>query len=180
MTLEHERGFSNPRVILITGAANGMGRETVEALASNSQVHIIATDINPSIHERFPVEQYPRVSSVELDVRSRESCHRLVDQIVGEWGRVDGLVNVAGIINRGRRETYWQGESLSPLAMDMLATNLGGPLFLMEAILPYMRDRGEGLIVNVTTTKYANPDSFSTVYEDSKGCCQLQLKIYED
>ena len=65
--LEQERLINSPEIILITGAANGMGLETTIALASDPKAIIYATDFDPVIFERYPKTEFPNVEKNNQD-----------------------------------------------------------------------------------------------------------------
>src|SRR3989344_8593970 len=93
---------------LLTGGASGIGRAVTEELHQDPQYGpIYATDISPTIHECFPPSHYPGVKTIELDVRNPEQITAVVNRVIEETGHVGVLLNIAGIMNRGRRYTYF-------------------------------------------------------------------------
>ncbi len=95
-----------------------------------------------------------------LDVTSPESWARIVDTAIREFGRIDGLVNNAGVLVEERLETTalesWQ---------RTIAVNQTGPFLGMQAVLPHIRAVGGGSIVNVSSIAglVGFPDAFSYV-----------------
>lgn len=157
------------RSVLITGAASGIGRATVEELSGDPNLRpIYATDINPAIHTIFAHDRYTNIITVELDVRRPNQVAQVVDRVMEETGNVGILLNVAGVMSRGRVSTYFDGHRLAPEYVDMWETNIMGPLLLINAVRPYMRKEGSGLIVNTTSTKYLKPEPFGDVYGQLK------------
>jgi NAD(P)-dependent dehydrogenase (short-subunit alcohol dehydrogenase family) len=86
------------------------------------------------------------VMAFHCDVTERDDVEQLVDYVLSTWGRIDVLMNVAGIIQVGPQETMTLDDYRT--AMD---THYWGPLYFIQSILPSMRRRGAGRIVNVTS-----------------------------
>lgn len=129
------------KVALITGGARGIGREACELFAREGAI-VYAADIGVA----KPYSQ-PQISFVELDVSSAEGWTRVVDDIVSRHGGVDILINNAGI-----------GGSQLPLADEnmeswdrVVAVNQTGVFLGMRAVLPSMRARKAGSIVNLSS-----------------------------
>ena len=84
--------------------------------------------------------------AIPCDVTDREQVQTMVDSILERWGRIDSLINNAGTISVGPVETMTVEDY--ELAMK---THFWGPLYLIQAVLPEMRRRHEGRIVNISS-----------------------------
>lgn len=157
------------QTVLIVGSASGIGRATTERLAQDTRFSsIFAADINPDVHATFPQDTYPTVHPLELDIRESNQIMELVRHVHDQTGRIDVLVNSAGVVNRGRWQTYFDDKVPNTEFVDLWETNLMGPLTLMHAVLPHMREQGSGTVINITSLKYAAPDPFSETYAHVK------------
>ncbi|MEZ5138439.1 MAG: SDR family oxidoreductase [Acidimicrobiales bacterium] len=124
--------------VLVTGAGSGIGRATSEVLAGRGH-EVVATARRPEVLEGLDV-----AARLALDVTSDAS----VADCLGQAGELDALVNNAGITETGPLETY-PHEAL----VRMFETNAFGPMRLVRAVVPSMRERGAGVIVNVTSVE---------------------------
>jgi NAD(P)-dependent dehydrogenase (short-subunit alcohol dehydrogenase family) len=125
---------------LITGTSTGIGLETALYFARNGY-RVFAGARKPEA-----VERHPNIVPVKLDVDNDASVRACVDEVLREAGAIDVLVNNAGIGTAGAIE-------MVPLdrARAMFETNFWGAVRMMQALLPSMRARGSGTIVNVTS-----------------------------
>jgi 3alpha(or 20beta)-hydroxysteroid dehydrogenase len=127
------------KVVLVTGGARGQGAAEAERFASEG-----ATVIAGDVHEKADVPE--GIHYVQLDVTSRAQWQSVVDQIVADHGRLDVLVNNAGI-------GMW--EQLATVSEKdwhaILAVNLDGAMFGMQVCAPVIRDSGGGAIVNTAS-----------------------------
>ena len=129
-------GRVQDRVIVVTGAAGGQGAAETAALHDEGAI-VVATDI-----ESFAGEEPERIHRRHLDVTSPEEWQMLAAWANGRFGRVDGLINNAGIPSRARL-----GEVVLEEWNRALAINLTGPMLGIQALSPLM---GAGAsIVNV-------------------------------
>ncbi|MBV8219738.1 MAG: SDR family oxidoreductase [Solirubrobacterales bacterium] len=129
-------GRVQDRVIVVTGAAGGQGAAEVAALRDEGAI-VVATDV-----QSFAGEELERVHRCRLDVTSREDWAALAAPARDQFGRVDGLINNAGIASRARL-----GEVVLEEWNRALAINLTGPMLGIQALSPLM---GAGAsIVNV-------------------------------
>jgi NAD(P)-dependent dehydrogenase (short-subunit alcohol dehydrogenase family) len=124
--------------VLVTGAARAIGRATVEVLAARGH-EVVATARNPDL-----LEGLPAVRILELDVSEDASVHAAV-AVAGE---LDAVVNNAGVPGSGPLETY-------PLESfrRVLEVNTLGPLRMAQAVAPRWRQRGSGVLVNVSSVQ---------------------------
>lgn len=149
------------KVIIITGAASGIGKSCVEIL-SEENVIIIATDISYPMNEFH--ELYNQVYSYGLDVSKSESWDLLVHEIEDNFGIVNALVNCAGISSRDKVVTgeieEWN---------KVINTNLLGPYLGMKYCIPSMLKQNKGAIVNLSSVGAHVGIGGGTVYPASKG-----------
>lgn len=125
---------------LVTGSSTGIGLETALHFARNGY-RVYAAARKPEV-----VQQHPNIVPVKLDVDNDASVRQCVDQVLRDAGAIDVLVNNAGIGVAGAIE-------LVPIerARAMFETNFWGAVRMMQAVLPSMRARRSGTIVNVTS-----------------------------
>jgi NAD(P)-dependent dehydrogenase (short-subunit alcohol dehydrogenase family) len=139
--------------ILVTGAGSGIGRATATLLSSRGH-EVIATARDPHVLADLNVAE-----RLPLDVTDGAS----VASCVAESGRIDALVNNAAINVHGALETY-------PIdtARACLETNTLGALRMIQAVLPAMRERRSGVIVNVSSVEGRIATPFGGLYAASK------------
>ena len=141
------------RVVVITGAASGIGFATAELFRDLGDT-VFGLDIKPTVPEG--------VTYVECNVGDLDSVHAAVATCAVE-GRIDVLANVAGIVQFGRIET------VTPEEWDRVhAVDLRGPFFLIQAALPHIRACG-GNIVNVSSVAGNVAQPYATAYAAAKG-----------
>jgi len=137
----------NNRVVVITGGSRGLGLVLARQLASEgARLCLLARDEEEL---RRAAEQFPpdvEVMIVRCDVRRRADVRAAVDAILERWGEIDVLINNAGVIQVGPLEHMTRGDF-----ENAMATHFWGPLHLMFEIVPFMRQRGFGRIVNVSS-----------------------------
>ncbi|XRQ09916.1 SDR family NAD(P)-dependent oxidoreductase [Actinomadura welshii] len=123
-------------VVLVTGASSGIGRATARLFAERG-ARVFGTSRSARPDEGG-------VEMLELDVRSEESVRRCVDQVLDRAGQLDVVVNNVGVMYEGFAEE-------TPLAQAemLLDTNFLGAVRVGNAVLPAMRERRRGRIVNV-------------------------------
>ncbi len=147
-------------VVLITGASSGIGKACAEHLARDGY-RVFGT----SRYAPFPPDAAPPRHPVmlQMDVNQDESVRRAVDFIVRDAGRLDVVVNNAGIGIAGAVEDTSIEE-----AKAQLETNFFGVLRVCRAALPVMRRQGEGLIVNISSLGWVIALPFQALYSASK------------
>jgi NAD(P)-dependent dehydrogenase (short-subunit alcohol dehydrogenase family) len=126
------------KVALVTGASSGFGLLTAERLAVKG-FRVFGTSRNPQA-----MLQAPSVEMLELDVRSDESVASCIERVTGLASRVDLLVN-----NAGREHASFIEETALEHARDIFETNFWGTVRVTNAVLPGMRKRRSGQIINV-------------------------------
>ena len=145
------------RVVLITGASSGIGRATAELLASRG--HRIFGGVRGPTTTR----QLAGVELVPLDVREEASVKACVEEVLSRAGRIDVLINNAGVNLVGAIEETSIGQ-----AQALFDTNVIGVLRMIQAVLPGMRRQGAGQIVNISSILGLLPAPFMGVYASTK------------
>ncbi len=145
------------RVAIITGAANGIGRATAEAFAA-AGYHVVAWDLAKDAGAELVTAITSAGGSAEfaeVDVSSSESVEAAVAQIVAAHGRVDVLVNNAGILRDGQLVKVKGGELVGKMTEAqfdaVIAVNLKGVFTCTQAVAPHMIRRGYGRIINASS-----------------------------
>jgi NAD(P)-dependent dehydrogenase (short-subunit alcohol dehydrogenase family) len=158
------------KVLVVTGGGNGIGREVVlELLRLGARV--AATDVNASA-----LEETARLSgstgelSVHpLDITDQPSVQNLLVEVLARHGQVDGLVNVAGIIQPFKRII-----DLDYADIDrVMNVNFWGVIHTLKVFLPELVKRPEAHIVNVASMGAYAPVPGQTVYGASKAAVKL-------
>jgi NADP-dependent 3-hydroxy acid dehydrogenase YdfG len=132
---------TNPGVALVTGASSGIGHATAKAL-QNAGFRVFGTS------RRAAVERSDGVTILTCDVTDDASVAKLVDEVLAKAGRIDLLVNNAGIGLLGGAE-----ESSTAQAQALFDVNVFGVLRMTNAVLPTMRRQGKGRIVNLSSVQ---------------------------
>ena len=148
-----EQGSAVKPVALVTGAAQGIGLGIARALLG-AGYHVMLTDVDASELARSTADLVRRGDSARgraLDVTSVEDWERAVADTTDQWGRLDVLVNNAGISPRGTvastDEALWD---------RTLSVNLKGPWLGVKAALPWLR-KTRGSIINIGSTRATRP-----------------------
>ncbi len=148
------------QTILISGASSGLGKEMALALhAQGAQVY--GTSRNPQNHD-VPFDL------VRMDLEDPASVQNAVKEIIAQTGRIDVLINNAGIGMAGPIE-HMQASNINKL----LKTNTVGPILLIQAVLPHMRSVNRGKIINISTLGAALGLPYRSLYCASKSALDI-------
>ena len=149
------------KVVLITGGSSGIGKSIGEFLHQRGFV-VYGTSRNP---ERVLNSVFPLVA---LDVRDADSIHAAVAKVIAASGRLDIVINNAGVGITGPLEEIPMEEM-----KNNFDTNFFGPIEVMKAVLPQMREQKSGLIINVTSIAGYMGLPYRSIYSASKGALEL-------
>jgi NAD(P)-dependent dehydrogenase (short-subunit alcohol dehydrogenase family) len=145
-------------VILITGSSTGIGMATALYLSKKGhRVYASMRNPNAAVANGYPMEVIP------LDVNDEQSVKRAVAQILEREGRIDVLVNNAGIASLGPLEEVDDAE-----VQRVFDTNVFGLLRCVRAVLPSMRKQRGGSIINIGSVAGSIASGCSGVYAASK------------
>ncbi len=149
------------KVILITGGSSGIGKSIGEFLFSKGCT-VYGTSRNPDkiTNSLFPL--------LQLDVRDANSIHQTIAQIITLSGKLDVVINNAGVGITGPLEEIPIEE-----IKNNFETNFFGPIEVMKAVLPQMRLQKSGLIINITSIAGYMGLPYRSIYSASKGALEL-------
>ena len=143
-------------VAIVTGASGGIGEATARALHV-AGYRVFGTSRRP------PATRSPGIDYLVCDVTSDESVTAMVGQVLEQAGRIDLLVNNAGVGLVGGAE-----ESSLEQAKALFEVNVFGVIRLTKAVLPVMRRQQAGRVVNLSSILGLIPAPFSALYAASK------------
>ena len=151
------------KVAVVTGAARGLGAATAARLSAEGASVMLADIIDSEATALALREAGHQAAFVNMDVARREAWSDVLSDTASRFGGIDILVNNAGVFRPANIETIEMDDLL-----DVYGINLFGPLIGMQAVIPYMRKRGAGSIVNIASnaTSFIFPESIS--YGSSK------------
>jgi NAD(P)-dependent dehydrogenase (short-subunit alcohol dehydrogenase family) len=130
-------------VVIVTGASMGLGEATARVLAGRGAKVALAARSRDTLDAL--AAELPEACAAPVDIRDHEAVARMVAAVYDRYGRIDALINNAGQGMHGFLEQVEIAQYR--LLMDI---NLYGPLLLMQAVIPLMRQQGGGLILNVS------------------------------
>jgi NAD(P)-dependent dehydrogenase (short-subunit alcohol dehydrogenase family) len=144
-------------VALVTGASSGIGKAAVLELVK-AGYDVVGTSRNTA-----HVSPLKGVTFLDLDVTSDASVTAAVAKVTDRFGRIDVLVNNAGIGSAGAAE-----ESSAAQAQDLFDINVFGVIRMTNAVLPHMRAQRSGRIVNISSIVGFMPQPYMAAYAASK------------
>ena len=152
--------ISSPRVVVLTGAASGIGYATAERFLASGDT-VVGLDRGSTVPAGVEFHQ--------VDVSDKTSVTKAFEEIGATHGRVDALLNVAGVSQFGRVDTVTEDEWDRVLAVD-----LKGPFLVIQAALPLIRKAASeggvpGNIVNVASITGIRAQPYTAAYSAAKG-----------
>jgi NAD(P)-dependent dehydrogenase (short-subunit alcohol dehydrogenase family) len=147
------------RVVLVTGAAGGIGQALCRAFAA-AGMRVGVCDVNAAGAGRLAAELgADRAIAVEGDVADPASCERAVAAVVGRFGALHALVNNAGLgMGIIRQDHMTKPVGIDEVSVEVwhrfMDTNLSGAFHMVKAAMPHFRAGRSGRIINVTTSMF--------------------------
>jgi 3-oxoacyl-[acyl-carrier protein] reductase len=152
-------------VAIVTGGSRGIGRAIVETLAAaGMEVAFTWRDNAAAAREVTASGPEGRISDYQVDVRDPAACQTFVESIADRTGRVDVLVNNAGVI-RDNLLVALSDEEIR----EVLRTNVEGTFNMCRAVVPFMMSKRRGSIINLSSVSGAKGGRGQTNYAASKG-----------
>ncbi len=154
------------KVIVITGAASGIGKATAQLFGSLG-ARLVLGDIAGEKLAKVKDElesQGVQVIGIPGDIAKLDDANQLVDLAKKEFGRLDVLVNNAGIVDR----FLPVDEMTDEIWEHVLAVNLTGPMYTSRRAIPIMVEQGGGVIINITSAAGLGGGFAGAAYTTSK------------
>ncbi|PSW20878.1 3-oxoacyl-ACP reductase FabG [Photobacterium sanctipauli] len=153
----------NNKVCIVTGGAQGIGRCIVETFANRDALHVYACDMNAAAMTDLETK-YPNVTAVELNVCDRASIANFVEKVKAEQGKIDVLVNNAGVTRDNLIEKMTEED------WDFVSdVNLKGVFNMTQAVAPVMVEGGSGSIVTMSSVVGTDGNIGQSNYAATKG-----------
>jgi 3-oxoacyl-[acyl-carrier protein] reductase len=150
------------KVALVTGSTRGIGRGIAARFAAEG-ARVVVNGRSGADTERVAAEIGSGAIGLAADIANSAQAERLIAETVAKLGRLDVLVNNAGVALDNflpkTSDERWQA---------VLATNLSGPLYLMRAAVPVMREQGSGAILNIVSWSGLRGNVGQAAYSASK------------
>ncbi|WP_332744289.1 oxidoreductase [Hydrogenophaga sp.] len=154
--MSHQHKQQSGPVAIITGASGGIGEATARALAQ-AGYRVFGTS------RKTPTRPTPGVEHVACDVSSDDSVEAAIAEVLAKAGRIDLLVNNAGVGLMGAAE-----ESSLEQARSLFDVNVFGVIRTIKAVLPVMRRQRSGRIVNISSVMGLIPAPYYALYGATK------------
>lgn len=167
------------KVFVVTGGGNGMGRQIALNLVARGS-RVAAADLSADgLAETVALagDAAGRISTHILNVADREAVDALPEQVIAAHGQIDGVVNIAGIIQRFVPVTELSREELE----RVMNVNFWGTVNMCTAFLPSLRERPEASLVNMSSLSAIIPFAGQTFYGATKGAVkQYSEGLYQE
>lgn len=141
------------RVTLITGGAAGIGKATAVRFAEEG-ARVVICDVDLEGGQAL-AEANQAVHFVQVDVTDRQAVQAWVDGVQAEYGRIDVLINNAGVLRDGRLVKLKEGELVGQMSEEdfdlVISVNLKGVFNCAQAVAPHMIRQGGGVILNASS-----------------------------
>ncbi len=151
------------KVFVVTGAGGGVGRELTLALLDQG-ARVAAVDFREESLAKLREITGPLVETFLIHITDKNAVMSLPQLIINRMGRVDGLINNAGIIQPFIKVNLLTIDD----AIHVMSVNFSGSLYMMKAFLPHLLDRPEGHIVNISSMGAYVPVPGQSLYGASK------------
>jgi 3-oxoacyl-[acyl-carrier protein] reductase len=169
------------KVTLITGGAAGIGKATAERFVEEG-AKVAIGDVDREGGEKLVRELGPQASYRVVDVTDRKSVDRWIHDMLEKWGRIDVLINNAGILRDSLLVKMKEGEiinQMSESAFDLVVSvNLKGVFNCTQAVVPVMIRQKSGVILNATSISGIDGNLGQTNYIATKAGVIGMTKVW--
>ena len=152
------------KTVIVTGGSEGVGAATARAFASRGANLVLVARTRKNLELiANELSRITRVQVVPMDVSDAEACANLLKKAAFEFGAIHVLVNNAGYHARGPVESVGADE-----LGRMVDVNLKAPIILSRMAIPYLREAGQGAIINVASLAGRTPVPGAATYSATK------------
>lgn len=149
-------------VVLVTGASRGIGKAIAQSLAKNEN-KVIANYNKSEEQAKLLEKEFNNIEIYRADVSKREEVHNMIQDIIGKYGRIDVLINNAGI-SQEKMFSDVTDEDWN----NMINANLYSVFCTIQEVLPYMIAQKNGSIINISSIWGIVGASCESIYSVSK------------
>jgi 3-oxoacyl-[acyl-carrier protein] reductase len=173
----------NQPVSVITGASRGIGRAIAQKFAKEGMATALVGRDKSALQVTYDLiqkESDQPTLQIQADLKDTQQISQIVDKTIAEWGRIDVLVNNAGVMYQKPFEELSQDE-----IQGMLDVNLRAVILLTQKALPHIKKQENGAIINIASLAGKNPVKNGTVYAATKWALRgfassLMLEVRQD
>jgi 3-oxoacyl-[acyl-carrier protein] reductase len=169
------------KVALVTGGAAGIGKATAERFAEEG-AQVVICDVSEQVGQEVAKTLGPRASFYKVNVADRQAVQAWVDDVAAKYGRVDVLVNNAGVLRDGTLVKVQEGKLVKQMPeadFDLvIGINLKGVFNCTQAVAPYMIRQSGGVILNATSIVGLDGNFGQTNYVASKAGVIGMTKVW--
>ena len=142
------------KVVIVTGGAGGIGKATAVKFASEG-AQVVICDVVEETGQALAAELGNNASFYKVNVTNRQEVQEWIDAVFAKYGRIDVLINNAGITRDGQFIKYKDGQLVGQMGEDafdaVIAVNLKGVFNVAQAVVPYMIKQNGGVIISASS-----------------------------
>jgi 3-oxoacyl-[acyl-carrier protein] reductase len=169
------------RVALVTGGAAGIGKATAARFIEEG-ARVVICDVNQQAGEAASAELGPSATFYKVDVTNRQAVQAWVDEVAAKYGRIDVLVNNAGVLRDGILVKVQDGQVVRQMPeadFDLvIAVNLKGVFNCTQAVAPQMIRQGSGVILSASSVVGLDGNFGQTNYVATKAAIVGVTKVW--
>lgn len=169
------------KVVLVTGGAAGIGKATALRFAEEG-AKVVICDVNEEAGQATVRELDEDAAFYKVNVANREEVQKWIDNAVAKYGRIDVLVNNAGVLRDGQLIKFKDGELVGQMSEEnfdlVISVNLKGVFNCTQAVAPVMARQGGGVILNATSIVGLDGNFGQTNYVATKSGVVGMTKVW--
>lgn len=169
------------KVVLVTGGAAGIGKATALRFAEEG-AKVVICDVNEEAGQATLKELGESAAFYKVNVANREDVQKWINEVVAKYGRIDVIVNNAGILRDGQLIKFKNGELVGQMSEEnfdlVISVNLKGVFNCTQAVAPIMAGQGGGVILNATSVVGLDGNFGQTNYVATKSGVIGMTKVW--